>query len=669
MNTLRRIVFGLAVPVLLLSGCIQTLQPPAGSQTKPPAQEHIWNSGELTKPVTAQLAGEITYTCTVCGAVRHEEAAAGSRITTRGDLEAAVAEVAWDYFFKREKLQYCSAELDIVGKYYGGRYRITEGAAPEYGTAHTAINSVCSDYVWKTYYEALDYKLLGMEPLDAVTTAMWLFSKNQPEGAEIRTLTESDTDIALIRWAKEGYAWETAWGLSAADGATEAEMDAFLADWEKNLRPGDAVENNGHVMLYVGNGVVLHCGGLKYDPASGAEKHEKNGGIRIMSASEYADKEAGYYYRKHDRMVIFRPSYLLAPAGYDDDPGNDIVECELPARTLSRMKYPAMAIDRTVDITPYGTAVSGGTLTYTIRITNDSNDQNYRMYRGSSYTAEPYAGLLVTETVPAGTEVMEHSISSGGSFDASTGRITWNLQVPAGTTVRLDYQVRVTASVGSVITNSGGFVEQIPSNSIRNPVGGPKLTDHAQATAVLSGIQPSKEGGESGIDFVNRLYQTMGIALELPSVSDLVSNLFRWHSTAKQSASVRYEDASAVQVFTLLEAVPQGYQRIRDMMIPGFWGGYRFYTGTEARGTTICELREAYLEPGDILIWTAVNNAGAVTGHRVLLYTADRQLVSVTPAGARTVYSGADVERVLWQTLRNSNGLFFALRPTQINGK
>ena len=68
---------------------------------------------------------------------------------------------------------------------------------------------------------------------------------------------------------------------------------------------------------------------------------------------------------------------------------------------------------------------------------------------------------------------------------------------------------------------------------------------------------------------------------------------------------------------------------------------------------------------------TCVNLAAALAeaGQRVLLYTADRQLVSVTPAGARTVYSGKDVERVLWQTLRKSNGLFFALRPTQINGK
>ena len=105
------------------------------------------------------------------------------------------------------------------------------------------------------------------------------------------------------------------------------------------------------------------------------------------------------------------------------------------------------------------------------------------------------------------------------------------------------------------------------------------------------------------------------------------------------------------------------------MMIPGFWGGYRFYTGAEAQGTTVYELREAYLEPGDILVWVAVNNSGAMTGHRVLLYTADAQLVSVTPEGIRKVYSDEDVERVLWQTLRQSNALFFALRPSQVNRK
>ena len=65
---------------------------------------HEWNDGELTRTPTEHTAGVITYTCTICKASKTEAVAAGTTVVTRGDLEAAIAEVAWDYYFKKEKL-------------------------------------------------------------------------------------------------------------------------------------------------------------------------------------------------------------------------------------------------------------------------------------------------------------------------------------------------------------------------------------------------------------------------------------------------------------------------------------------------------------------------------------------------------------------------------------
>ena len=72
-------------------------------------------------------------------------------IYTRQDLEVAVVELAWDYFLKGNKLQYCSQDLTIMGKYYNGDFRLSEDASPEDGTSDTSIYSVCSDYVYKVY--------------------------------------------------------------------------------------------------------------------------------------------------------------------------------------------------------------------------------------------------------------------------------------------------------------------------------------------------------------------------------------------------------------------------------------------------------------------------------------------------------------------------------------
>lgn len=652
----------------------------SGCEQKMGMAVHAWNNGELTQASTEQATGTITYTCTVCEASKTEAVAVDTTVVTRADLEVAVAEVAWDYYFKKEKLQYCSQELDVMGKYYGGHYRLTEGAAPEYGTSHTTINAVCSDYVWKTYNEALNYQLFGMGNQDAVTAAMWLFSKNQPGDATgPEPVDEDDVNVALVRWAGSAYQWETEWGLSAADCMDEETIQSFFENWETNLRPGDAIELKGHVMLYVGNGMVLHCSGRKYNVTTGTDNYEYGGGVGgagIIPIEAYIDETSGFYYKNYagdgGRLVVFRPSYLLVAEGYDDDPGNDIVDYEIPADTLSRQDYPAMDIDRTVNITPYGNAVEGEELTYTVKITNWTNDANYKEYRGGSYTGETYTDLVVTETIPAGTEFVENSIVGGGSYDASAGKLAWTVSVAAGETVTLSYKVKVMVNTGETITSSSGYVANIPSNSISNLVGGTKLTEDEDVTTALSSIANSSVADWSnvygtGSAFVNNIYEAMGMELDLPTVENIVANMFEWQNVERKSLSIRYEDESDVHVFMLKDAFNDTCRRVRGMMIPGFWGGYRFYTGAEARQTTVNEFRVDYMEPGDILVWVESNDSGVVTGHRVMVCTADGKLLSMSSNGTGAVYSGNDVKSELWKTFKQSNALFFALRPTQID--
>lgn len=77
--------------------------------------------------------------------------------------------------------------------------------------------------------------------------------------------------------------------------------------------------------------------------------------------------------------------------------------------------------------------VAGGTLTYSVATSNCSNDPDlvtYRRAAGASYAGQTYTGLVVTETIPERTALVEGSISNGGVYE--NGVITWTLDLAAG---------------------------------------------------------------------------------------------------------------------------------------------------------------------------------------------------------------------------------------------
>ena len=98
---------------------------------------------------------------------------------TRAEIEKALAETAWAFFLKGDRLQYDSQELTLIGgttgggntplrKFWGGAVRTSLASAPEEATSDSTLFTVCSDYAWKTYFSTLGYPLLGF-PLNALT--------------------------------------------------------------------------------------------------------------------------------------------------------------------------------------------------------------------------------------------------------------------------------------------------------------------------------------------------------------------------------------------------------------------------------------------------------------------------------------------------------------------
>lgn len=643
---------------------------------------------------------------------------AGQRpeVITRADLEASLGEVAWDYYIKGTWIQYDSRDLNTredgtnapMSRWMGGFSRLDNHLATlEDANSHDSLYTVCSNFVWSVYHEALGWPLFG-NPLNASSISVWRYCE-KPE------------DMLLVRW----HNWEEGvlkdpgdegW-VSHGKCVSFDELKCFIANWDKNLRPGDIVYVPGHVVLYAGNGWILEGAGLKYNMKNGTDVVECSGSIRAWTVEDYFLSRcsgSSYYlenYLPQDnaRICIVRPLDLLTVAS-GSDPGNDILNegyvqtkvprmhwqpafdtVELPIggytirdATYTRLDYPAMNIDRTVNITPYGTAVKGGTLTYTVVISNESSSEKYRAFRAygsdAGYAGEDYRGLCIAETVPENTEL----ICAPGAA-VSGNQLRWKVDVPAGGSVKVAYTVRVTGGIGQRIVSGGGWVGNIPSNTIINTIGGRKLS-----RASLKNMQKFYEAGKTawnsndgfrisaatcqGTRFARRIYQELaGLDLELPDIQALVDTLFtQTRVTAEGGACTQYDDCAVRYMYILNPAAPDpGHPNCRDMVIDGYFGGIWAYSNSyDPAVRRLNEPRLDYLEPGDILIYmdlTEPESGGKapkdrrVVEWKILVYLAEGRFASLTSEGRLYAIEGSKGVMPCF-----TFDLFVGLRPSQV---
>lgn len=601
---------------------------------------------------------------------------------TRADIEEAVVETAWAYYFKGGQIQYDSEILTpMFSKYYGGSYRVTENAAPEYGTDDTTILSVCSDFCHKAWLHATGHAIMG-EPLNTVTRCLW--ENSEKEGLLVarwwrRDYTLTEADIAA------GITKDSAYNLSTED------MRAFLTNFEENMRPGDIMVADGHALLYVGEGFVIDCSGNKYSMTTGIDMMEPKGSLDYLHrfydafvSGADAQLKGNYVVSDTsslDHLTIVRPSLALCVDDGDGDLGNDIMkeaDYQLPAAAQSRLDYPGLEINRTVDVSPFGTVAKGETLTYTVAISNRSNHADYKTYHtqksGAPYSGEMYQNLAVREVVPVGTSLVD--ASSGALVSGSD--INWTLHMPAGEEVKLTYTVRVNGDIGDVVVSEGGSVAHIPSNSISNTIGGAKLNDDAR-----SGLGGFYEAGvekwldnynicaaTSDLDYAERVYgKAAGLALELPSIQDLFEGAFKQvHLTRATGAGYMSAGTEAwmYSLKTPAEVNPAD-RAAYAMIVDGYFGGKSVYV--ERPATCINEFSFDYLEPGDILVYANLtpyqysNASRKVRSTQTIVYLGNNRIAMVDSQGNMIIEEGVWANIAVWKAFLFD--FFVALRPSE----
>ncbi len=708
-----------------------------GCSCQTPCTEHIWGDGELKTAPTETTAGTITFTCINCKEQIEEEIPAGLYVSTRQDLEKAIVETAWAYYMKGTKIQYDSIGLNKISTAYGGLTRHTYEAAPEYGTSDTTIYSVCTDFTSMSYYESIGRRTFEgvYSPGYVLTHWYWMCAENQPEESYvplsriIDPITENDRDMAIVRWINyEKFVKDSAWEIPYCEQMQVFSSSAFT-DWydgnlelrnvngkyvyykdnkqlsvedskalvvdyilEKkdgkyvHLRQGDVFVEDGHALIYIGGDYVLDCAGDKYSPGNGTDKIEEKGAIygRMKTVASVVKEDMS------GDFVLVRPLDYYAKDS-DDNPANDLMLLdgsfiEVPEKSLSRMQYPAMDIDRTVNITPYGTAVTNENLSYSVKITNGTNEAKYKIWRGNGYSGQEYKDLVVTEKIPAGTEF----VSATGDYTLADGVITWKVDISAGETKDFTYTVKVTANRGEVIVNDGGFVANIPSNSISNRVGGAKLTDSqvSKLTDIVDNEKYTNYGADTA--FANIVYSAIGKTLNLPSATDLIENLFKptTYNWLQPIGAMYTQSTSPVTMYTPQKTVSAEYEVYQKMLIDGYYGGYRVYDFDNAKlagvgaenidlnkemNTAIKEFKLEHLEAGDILIYGKAkfrgntNLTSELSSVKVMVYMGNDTFLINAYDGNKVVLKGKDALAELTTSFWKENDVFFALRPSQAN--
>lgn len=578
----------------------------------------------------------------------------------------------------------------------GSNARITSEVAPEYGTSDTTIFSVCSSYPYMSMYNSI---LRDAKPFQfnaqtgpeaayysykyASTREMWRGTPNQAVlmrwsfiNFEDKNKDNYEKDLNERKYSSEvdyptSKGWKNEQSYLAFKDFSPEQMQQWWknGNWEGFLQPGDIIvylrKDSGHAIEYVGNGMVVDSAGGKYTVSEIKDEvtniynqtyekdtYESDGTFNLYSIKDYFCKDNSGFNaarkEKKDGPNLFREIIIIRPVNLmltQDAKGKltDEVKPEysIAPSALSRIRYPGIEIDRTVDLTPYGTASKNQPVTYRIRITNHSqstyqglggglNEENinhsisfaawvkqWAAARGESMSHD-YKGLVVKDVIPKGTRLISED---SYDFDPSTGTIRWKIDVTAGETVVLSYSVVIEDDHGDYIISEGGQVDAIAMNTLKNRVGNGTPVTKAQLQDYFHS-HSAPELFPTQHAFIKDVFENVFKAGTYKSPYDIATKeLFdrynykrtTWPSTMDPRVRDALKSTSQkLDYFILKGTFDDEFKMMdgsfRDYLVEGFLGGRRVWTPDNT--LRILEFRSEYLMPGDIYVRAVLDTDG-----------------------------------------------------------
>ena len=495
------------------------------------------------------------------------------KVLTNGDI---VREIA--YAFKRQEGQ---IEYDQMNS----RRHISP--SPEDATSQHKIYLDCSSFVNASYIEGFGEAILPDWYGKGGSTANYdSYARDYTDNADV-----------IGYWRPTEYTTEEEKVALANSIIPMFEVGDILT-----YRHGTATKTKGHVYIYVGDGTFLHrCGAGSYqvntsNPALSYDDNstEANGGqIQEINAEDLflSPSHARYLFKKTDADTIFSFS-IIRPFVRNLTPTQE---------SLDRMKIAGLVMEKTSSVYENTSVKPGDSITYSIKLENSN--------------VKTMKGVAFTDTLPAGTAFLEGD--SGVTADGQS--ITWTGDVPAKSTVTVNYTVKVTATTpGTIIKSHETYVGGVKLGKINHTVSGYTDADALMLSNRATLYAESEKEFASGIDMAKAIYkETLGIDV-LP-----------------------YENVNKAldEIIDLENRTCYNNTELSKILVPNLYGGMDIRTGQAniPDNDRARLVSEPELAVGDIILaeWSG--------GEVVYVYAGDSNLLTVENGKAKALTIGKNI--------------------------
>ncbi|MBQ7625096.1 MAG: DUF11 domain-containing protein [Clostridia bacterium] len=287
--------------------------------------------------------------------------------------------------------------------------------------------------------------------------------------------------------------------------------EAAIELFKETLQPGDIImyfnrdAGQGHGMLYLGNGTLIHCSGGSHKAGGSADYNyalkldckEPLGGVVYAKVSMlYDDAGGGGYYCFNDKneVLILRPLSLgLKPT----------------ADAVTRAKnLPGIVCWKLSSATAGATVNPGDDVTFTYVLRNDNNTEKK---------------VTITDKLPA------HTTFKSGDVKFESGALNTTVSIPSGKTVKLSFTVTVdkdaqTGKIPCADTTIGGVTlwDYCPIYVART------LTPDEQAKITAANVTAATDN-----ELITKTYAEIGKTVNLLSGRKLIDSVYTVASDGK----------------------------------------------------------------------------------------------------------------------------------------
>ncbi len=511
--------------------------------------------------------------------------------------QKALVETAYQYVLRGTRLQYDDGNLGTSSEY---RWQIGS-YQPEDVTEQNWKYINCAGFTYDIYRMALGYDLEG---LYTTASLMRHFTNGN---------AESDMYPFYFQWDANIH----------SDKTRQAEIEKrFLETLEVGdlvvITRGTTTGGYGHVMMYVGNGMLAHSTGSTR--SGDTEIYEPT--IRYMNVWSYLFNPTASNY-----LFIETPSSSTVYQTCIVRPLSKCGNIDIPENTENRLNNLLGIISEKLSSHPEGLTVNKDEeITYTYKIKN---------------TNKTARTLEITDVVPANSTLVA---APDAALDGD--KLSWTVTVGAGETVTVSFTVKATGEYGSYIYGAegkvGGVRHTCPGTYIENT-----LTAEQQA-AILEAIEYYRANNTEGLTnfaLVNAIYERAGLPAPFAdgvTSTTLKADLFK----ASTTNSSLYEFNKNSEYY--------------EMVAPTFYGGGKFYTRNYYSSTNKTSSDRSRLPRTQGLVFGDIIVAEFSSSSGLYMYTGEGSLVSI---GATLGYDTRTTHNRL-QRMLSAGKYYTILRPS-----